>query len=88
MSNRNKSRLTKTDVNVICGMQRMIDAYENYICAMCGMIRHRYDLKNEPILLLADTPMDDFMNISWRELREMKKELLELKDKVEKYGAE
>lgn len=76
---KNKSRLTKTDVNTICEMQKKIDAYENYICAMCGMIQHREDLKFKPILLLNDTPMDDWMNISWNGLQEMKKELLELK---------
>ena len=75
-----KSRLTKTDVNIICEMQRKIDAYENYICAMCGMIQHREDLKFKPILLLNDTPMDDWMNMSWNGLQEMKKELIELKE--------
>jgi len=79
---KNKSRLTKTDVNTICEMQKKIDAYENYICAMCGMIQHREDLKFKPILLLNDTPMDDWMNISWNGLQEMKKELIELKGKV------
>jgi hypothetical protein len=77
---KNKSRLTKTDVNIICEMQRKIDAYENYICAMCGMIQHREDLKFKPILLLNDTPMDDWMNISWNGIQEMKKELIELKE--------
>lgn len=76
---KNKSRLTKTDVNTICEMQKKIVAYENYICAMCGMIQHREDLKFKPILLLNDTPMDDWMNISWNGLQEMKKELIELK---------
>lgn len=79
---KNKSRLTKTDVNTICEMQKKIDAYENYICAMCGMIQHREDLKFKPILLLNDTPMDDWMNMSWNGLQEMKKELIELKGKA------
>ena len=79
---KNKSRLTTTDVNTICEMQKKIDAYENYICAMCGMIQHREDLKFKPILLLNDTPMDDWMNISWNGLQEMKKELIELKGKA------
>lgn len=79
MSNkRKKSRLTKTDVNTICEMQRKITAYENYIVAMCSMILNR-DIRKEPALLLNDTPMDCWMNESWRGLREMKKELLELK---------
>ena len=85
---KNKSRLTKTDVNTICEMQRKIDAYENYICAMCGMIQHREDLKFKPILLLNDTPMDDWMNMSWNGLQEMKKELIELKGVVETHGTE
>lgn len=76
---KNKSRLTKKDVNTICEMQRKIIVYENYICAMCGMIQHREDLKFKPILLLNDTPMDDWMNMSWNGLQEMKKELIELK---------
>lgn len=75
---RKKSRLTKTDVNTICEMQRKITAYENYIVAMDGMIRHK-DNMSEPVVLLNDTPMDDFMNDAWRGLREMKKELIELK---------
>ena len=75
---KNKSRLTRTDVNTICEMQRKITAYENYIVAMSEMIRHK-DNMSEPVLLLNDTPMDDFMNDAWRGLREMKKELLELK---------
>lgn len=75
---KNKSRLTKTDVNTICEMQRKITAYENYIVAMSGMIQRR-DIMIEPVLLLNDTPMDEWMNTAWRELREMKKELLELK---------
>ena len=77
---RNKSRLTKTDVGAICEMQRKITAYENYIVAMCSMIQNR-DILNEPALLLNDTPMDCWMNESWRGLREMKKELMELKGK-------
>lgn len=85
---KNKSRLTKTDVNTICEMQKKIDAYENYICAMCGMIQHREDLKFKPILLLNDTPMDDWMNMSWNGLQEMKKELIELKGAVETHGTE
>ena len=77
---KNKSRLTKTDVNTICEMQRKITVYENYIVAMSGMIQNRNALI-EPVVLLNDTPMDEWMNTAWIELREMKKELLELKQK-------
>ena len=52
------------------------------------MIQHREDLKFKPILLLNDTPMDDWMNISWNGLQEMKKELIELKGVVETHGTE
>lgn len=75
---RKRSRLTKTDVNTICEMQRKITVYENYIVAMSGMIQRR-DEMIEPVLLLNDTPMDEWMNTAWGELREMKKELLKLK---------
>ena len=75
---RKRSRLTKTDVNTICEMQRKITVYENYIVAMSGMIQRR-DEMIEPVLLLNDTPMDEWMNAAWGELREMKKELLKLK---------
>lgn len=51
--------------------------YENYIVAMSGMIQRRDEII-EPVLLLNDTPMDEWMNTAWRELREMKKELLKL----------
>lgn len=76
---KNKSRLTKIDVNTICEMQKKIVAYENYIYAMCCMIQHRENLKSEPILLLNDTPLDECMTISWNGLREMKKGLIERK---------
>lgn len=79
---KNKSRLTKTDVNTICEMQKKIDAYEYFIVAMCGMIQHREDLNNVYLLLLNDTPMDDWMNLSWNGVKELKKELLELKGGV------
>ena len=84
---RNKSRLTKTDVNTICEMQKKIDAYENYIVSMCEMIRHK-DNMSEPVFLLCYTPMDEWMDDSWRRLREMKKELIELKGVVETHGTE
>jgi hypothetical protein len=45
---------------------------------MSGMIQRR-DEMIEPVLLLNDTPMDEWMNTAWRELREIKKELLKPK---------
>jgi len=80
---KNKSRLTKTDVNAICEMQKKISSYENFIFAMFDMIQHRPDLRFEPILMLTGTPMDDWMSQSWVNLREMKKELSYLKSEVE-----
>ena len=66
-------------MNTICEMQKKIFAYENYIISMCGMIQHKYDLDFKPVLLIFDTPMDEWMSACWKGLGEMKKELLGLK---------
>ena len=63
MSRRKSSRLTKTDINAICEMQRKIDAYEGYIIGLCGLIQHRG--KGFPIVLLRDTPMDEWICQAW-----------------------
>lgn len=76
------SRLTRTDVNTICEMQRKIDAYEDYICAMCGIIQ-RKDLGFKPILMQKGTPMDKWMNISWIGVQEMKKEIAKLDECID-----
>lgn len=66
MSKRNKkSRLTKTDVNTICEMQRKIDAYEDFIVAICGLMKHREPRKFA--CLIKGTDMDDWMQMAWRD---------------------
>ena len=67
MSKRNRSRLTRTDVNTICEMQRKIDAYESYIIGLCGLIQHRG--KVQRLVVLTDTPMDGIVNQAWCEYR-------------------
>ena len=82
---KNKSRLTKTDINTICEMQRKIDAYESYIIGLCGLIQ-RWNDNTRYIVLIQDTPMDDWVNQAFNELEEMKKELNELRIKdIEKH---
>ena len=70
---RNKSRLTKADVNVICEMQRKIDAYEDFIIGICGLIQHRG--KEKYLLLLKGTLMDDWMSTAWNAYQEQLKGL-------------
>ena len=70
---RNKSRFTKTDVNTICEMQRKIDAYEDFIVGICGLIQHRG--KERFLSILKGTPMDDLMNIAWSIYMEQAREL-------------
>lgn len=72
---RMKSRFTKTDVNVICEMQRKIDAYEDFIIGICGLIQHRGKMKY--FSLQHGTDMDGFMNSAWRTYLEQAKELPE-----------
>jgi len=81
---KNKSHLTKTDINTICEMQRKIDAYESYILGLCGLIG-RYD-RNDYIVMMRGTPMDDMVCMMDREIKELNKELNELRIKyIEKH---
>lgn len=68
---RNKSRLTKTDVNTICEMQRKIDAYEEYIIGLCELIHHRGE--TQYAVLLRDTDMDSAVNHAWNEYKKQMK---------------
>ena len=70
---RNKSRLMKTDVNIICEMQRKIDAYESYIVGLCGLIQH--EGKEDRIVILQDTEMDKWVNEAFNTYKEQMKEL-------------
>lgn len=77
MGKRNrKSRLVKSDVNTICMMQRTIDAYEDYIIALCGMIQHK-DSDKHFVSVLKGTDMDDWMQMIWVNVEKM---IIELKD--------
>lgn len=69
---RNKSRLTKTDVNTICEMQRKIDVYEEYIIGLCGLIQHRG--KMQYVVLLRGTDMDSAVNQAWNEYQKQMNE--------------
>ena len=74
---KNKSRLTRTDVNTICEMQRKIDAYESYIKGLFGLAQR--ENPTERLVFLCGTDFDDEVNQCWRYIKEMKKELIELK---------
>ena len=70
---RSKSRLTKTDINTICEMQRLIDAYESYIIGLVGFVNR--NKPNHYVVLLRGTEMDDFVNKIWNDIKKMKEEL-------------
>ena len=80
MSKRKKSRLTKTDVNAICEMQRKIDAYENYILAICA-----HTLKGKPkrCAFMRGTDMDDWVDMAVRNIDQMKDDLERLAQEEE-----
>lgn len=75
-----KSRLTKTDVNAICEMQRKIDAYENYIMGLFGLTQRKYNPNKIFVIPLAGTDLDDCVNTTWNRIKEMKEELDRLKN--------
>lgn len=70
---RKKSRFTKTDVNTICEMQRKIDAYEDFILALSGLVQRR-DSNMRYVAILKDTEMDEWMTLIWKNCEEMIKE--------------
>lgn len=64
MSKRSKkSRLTKTDVNAICELQRKIDAYESYIVALFHVLSSS---DKKPLVLLKGTELDSFVSKAFR----------------------
>lgn len=67
---RKKSRFTKTDVNTICEMQRKIDAYEDFIVTLCGMVQRR-NPKYQFICLKKGTEIDDFMGELWLNCKDL-----------------
>ena len=76
---KNKSHLTKTDINTICEMQRKIDAYESYIIGLSGLVGR--DDRKDYIVVMQGTPMDDLVNIMDRKIKELNKELNEYRVK-------
>lgn len=65
---RNKSRLTKTDVNTICEMQRKIDAYEDFILSIAMFAKNG---KHVPAPFQRGTDFDDYMNMAWVNVKEL-----------------
>ena len=86
---KNKSRLTRTDVNAISEMARKIYAYEDYILCICG---HTQKGRNARHVLMRGTEMDDWVNmaaISIDKLQDRIKELeIELNGLVHKRKVE
>jgi hypothetical protein len=68
-----KSKLTRTDVNAICELQRKIDAYESYIIGLCGLAQHHNPFKR--VIVLRDTELDNLVNQCWNDIEEMKDRL-------------
>lgn len=80
-----KSRLTKTDVNAICELQRKVDAYEEYIMGLVGLIQHRGETKY--IVLERGYEIDECVNTAWNNymkqaviIRKHEDELFDRKD--------
>ena len=63
--NKNKSRLTKTDVNAICELQRKVDAYELYLQSIVIHLCSKELYRGVPI---QGTPMDETMKMIWRKI--------------------
>ena len=70
MSKKRKSRFTKTDVNAICEMQRKIDAYEDFIIALNGMVR-RKDPSYKYICFVKNVMVQDNMDDLWSNCEEL-----------------
>lgn len=67
---KNKSRLTKTDVNKICEMQRTIDAYEDYIDTLFVHSGQNTDIQN--VCLLKGTAKDDEVQSIYANIQSLK----------------
>lgn len=67
---KNKSRLTKTDVNAIREMQRTIDAYEDYIDTLFIHSGKNSDVRN--VCLLKGTDKDDEVQAIWSAIQSLK----------------
>ena len=67
---KNKSRLTKADINTICEMQRKIDAYESYILGLCA--HSNLNKETEHVVLKRGTDIDDYVDLTWRNIKHLK----------------
>ena len=77
---RNRSRLTRTDVNTICELQRKIDVYESYI--FCLLHHSKKDTPpGQPFTIMRGTDMDDWVDMAVENIWKMKKELAALHDR-------
>ena len=65
---KNKSRLTKTDVNAICEMQRKIVSYEMYFQSIMINLGN----KESKVVVLMDTPMDEVVSMIYRRTNNLK----------------
>ena len=81
---KNKSRLTKTDVNAICELQRKVDTYESYIMCLVSSIQHKFEPDYRLGIIIRDDDMAKWVNQGWQQLREIKKELCKWRDEQEK----
>ena len=72
MKKRNrKSRFTKTDVNALCEMQRKIDAYENFIIAICGVTQWKDKRTERFVLIRRGTDLDEWMDMAWKNIHQL-----------------
>ena len=81
---RKKSRFTKTDVNVICEMQRKIDAYEDYIMVLFAHTQKH----TSKCAFMKGTEMDEWVNGAVRNIDKMKEEIEVLRLKVNIHDGE
>lgn len=76
---KNKSRLTRTDVNAISEMARKIYAYEDYILCICG---HAQKGRNARHVLMRGTEMDDWVNAAVNRIDKCNDRIQELESKL------
>ena len=74
---KNKSRLTKTDVDSICQLQRKVDAYEMYLQRIMNCVCTERQITD---IVLMHTPMDDVVQMIYSRIRLMKEKAGSLKE--------
>ena len=76
---KNKSRLTRTDVNAICEMARKIYAYEDYIICICAHVQRG---RNARHVLMRGTEMDVWVNAATIGIDKRNDRIKELESKL------